>query len=260
VILRFQGPNKQPFDLSNDVIDKTQLKILKCLQAHIISATDEPNNNYESAGCRAIMIISIVNQKGGVGKTTLAVNVAGAFAENGHKVLLIDTDPQGSVLQWSSVAETPSFAVKHHPEPVTENIAKTLGRDYQDIIIDSPPALEGITRATLRVSDLGIIPITPSPLDIWSAKETILMIQEESKSNKDLRVRLLVYRKIPGTRIAREVRQALEVYDLPVLKTEITQRIVCVEAMIAGLSVIDYAPASKAAQEVRDLLKELSLR
>lgn len=205
------------------------------------------------------MIISIVNQKGGVGKTTLAVNVAGASAENGRRVLLIDTDPQGSVLQWNSVNEKSSFEVKHHPEPISEPIARTYAREYQDVIIDSPPALEGITRATLRISDLGIIPITPSPLDIWSAKETILMIREESEKNRNLRVRLLVYRKIPGTRIAKEVRQALEVYDLPVIETEITQRIACVEAMIAGLSVIDYAPGSKAAQEIRQLLKEISL-
>ena len=85
------------------------------------------------------------------------------------------------------------------------------------------------------------------------------MIREESEKNRNLRVRLLVYRKIPGTRIAKEVRQALEVYDLPVIETEITQRIACVEAMIAGLSVIDYAPGSKAAQEIRQLLKEISL-
>jgi chromosome partitioning protein len=203
------------------------------------------------------MIVSVVNQKGGVGKTTLAVNLAGAFAETGSNVLLVDTDPQGSVLQWHSTNESSVFDVEHCPFALKKTHAKSYNRRYDQIVIDSPPALEAITRASLLVSSLAIVPITPSPLDIWSAKETVRMIEEAGKSNKPLETRLLVYRKVSGTRIGREAREALKHYGLKVFRTEITHRIAAVESMIAGLTVLQFAPRSAAAREIRDLRAEI---
>ena len=203
------------------------------------------------------MIVSLINQKGGVGKTTAAVNLASGLAEAGNRILVVDADPQGSVVQWQSIADGAEFEVLHLPSPQLSKELKTVSRRYDHIVVDSPPAIEDITRAAIEVSNLAIIPIAPSPLDIWSSKETIALVNTLGKKYRKLNAKILIYRKIPGTRLGKEARDAMGSYDLDILATEISQRIVFVEAMIAGLSVLKYAPKSIAADEIRSLCKEI---
>ena len=203
------------------------------------------------------MIISIVNQKGGVGKTTLALNLAGSFYKLGKEVCLIDTDPQGSLIQWQAVADDPGVKVLHQSRPVRPRQIHKLKKDADILIIDSPPALEKTTLNNLRICDLTIVPVSPSPLDIWSANDTVAQIRRVMKKNKKMEAVLLVYRKIPGTRIGKEAKAALDGYGLPVFITEITQKIAAVEAMISGQTVIDYSPRSKSAKEFTALAKEI---
>jgi chromosome partitioning protein len=132
-----------------------------------------------------------------------------------------------------------------------------LSRGFDHVLFDAPPAIGQITLSILKVSDLAIIPIGPSALDIWSSRETVSLLDEARKRSPRIRGKLLICRKIPGTKLAREAREALDVYDLSVFRTEIAQRIAYVEAMISGVSVLMYAPKSKAAEEVRDLCKEV---
>jgi chromosome partitioning protein len=203
------------------------------------------------------MIVSLINQKGGVGKTTAAVNLASGLAEAGNRILVVDADPQGSVVQWQSIADGAEFEVLHLPSPQLSKELKTVSRRYDHIVVDSPPAIEDITRAAIEVSNLAIIPIAPSPLDIWSSKETIAQVNSLGKKYRKLNAKILIYRKIPGTRLGKEAREAMGSYDLDILATEISQRIVFVEAMIAGLSVLKYAPKSIAANEIRSLCVEI---
>jgi chromosome partitioning protein len=203
------------------------------------------------------MIIGIVNQKGGVGKTTIAVNLASVMVWNNHSTLLWDADPQGSVVQWQSIKEDPLFPVIHEPVPLTRTMVRKQTKKTDWLIIDSPPATGNISASVLSVSDLVLVPIGPSALDLWSSVETLDMINAARKRNRRMKPGLLISRKIPGTRLGREARDAVGRFNVDVLPVEINQRIAYVEAMVAGLSVLQYAPISKAAAEIFALYEHI---
>lgn len=203
------------------------------------------------------MIIGIVNQKGGVGKTTLAINLVGGFAHRGLSVGIIDTDPQGSVLQWQAINTSSPIDVAQMPMALDRKATHRFLRRHDHVIIDSPPSLAQVTMEILLSADTAIVPVTPSPLDIWSANETVNLIQTVRKQNRGLKPYMLVYRRVPGTKIGTQAHDALKSYGLDVFQTEITQRIAYVEAMNSGRSVVDYAPRSKAAKEILDLVDEM---
>jgi len=204
------------------------------------------------------MVISLINQKGGVGKTTAAINLASCLSSQGQKTLLADADPQGSVLQWQTMADHLEFNIAPLPWPDLPNQIKKQRRIFDYIVIDSPPALTQITQAIAAASDLAIIPLAPSSLDIFSSRETIKLAKDARRNHRGLAAKLLVYRKIPGTRLAAEARDAIDAYGLEVFETEISQRIAYVEALISGLSVLKYAPHSIAAEEIRNLCNEIT--
>lgn len=203
------------------------------------------------------MIIGFLNQKGGVGKTTTAINVAASLIRRNKKLLYIDADPQGSAIQWHAVEGNNAFEILHYPEPILTVDIEELSKNYDHIIIDAPPAIGDISESILAVSNLAIIPLSPSSLDIWSCQNTLEMIEEMKPERPGMEVRLLINRKIQGTKVGRDARESVEKFDAEILDTELCQRVAYIDAMAAGVSVMQYAPNSKAALEIEQLCDEI---
>ena len=203
------------------------------------------------------MIISFVNQKGGVGKTTTAINLAASLKRKNCRLMFIDADPQGSATQWHAVENNNAFEILHHPEPLQKTEIEEISANCDYVVIDGPPAIGHITKSILAVTDLAIIPLSPSSLDIWSCWGTLEIIDEVRAFNPELKIKLLINRKIPGTRVGRDAREALEIFQVDILDTELCQRVAYIDSLTSGVSVMQYAPSSKAADEIERLCEEI---
>ena len=205
------------------------------------------------------MILSILNQKGGVGKTTLAVHVATAVARQGARVLLVDADPQGSALDWSAMrVGDPLFPVIGLPKAILHRELPKLAADYDHVVIDGPPRVYDVARSAIMASDFVVISVQPSPYDVWAAKEIVDLLAEAVSFNENLRSAFVINRKIVNTAIGRDVAEALAEYRLPILKAQVCQRVSFAESAAQGQTVLETDPNSLASQEIKALVSEVS--
>jgi chromosome partitioning protein len=204
-------------------------------------------------------VVSFLNQKGGVGKTTLATNVATALALDGHKVFFIDADPQGSALDWSAARQgTLLFPVVGLPKDTLHREMATLSAPYDWVVIDGPPRVHTVAKSAIAASDIVIIPVQPSPYDIWAAREVVDIIADVRIIKQGLKAVFTINRKIANTAISRDVTAALADYpDIPVLKASLTQRVAFAESATAGQSVLETEPQGQASHEIRALMAEI---
>lgn len=124
-------------------------------------------------------VYGVLNQKGGVGKTTTSINLSAALAELGDPVLLLDVDPQGSALDFAAARQGAAlFQVLGLPRATVHKEIEALKRSFKHIVIDGPPRVTDLARSAIVASDLVIIPVQPSPFDVWAADEVVKLIAE----------------------------------------------------------------------------------
>jgi len=207
---------------------------------------------------RNTMIIAVVNQKGGAGKTTLALNLAAALADNGKRVLLIDADPQQTAQDWAAIrTEPPSFQVIGLAKPVLHRDLPRLAADYDSVIIDGAPRNYEVARSAIAAADVVLIPVQPSGADFWASRETVTLVKEAHGFKETQKAVFVVSRKIGRTTLSRDIAEALADFELPILTASTTQRIVYADAMTQGKTVLEAQPNGPAAEEIRAILIEI---
>lgn len=208
-------------------------------------------------GDRPGKIIALLNQKGGAGKTTLATHLAGELAMQGRRVTLLDADPQGSSLDWAQRRSQNGLARLYgvfglardslHQE--APQIA--LQADY--VVIDGSPRVASLARSALLAADLVLVPVQPSAYDVWASQEMVQLIEEARMFRPQLRAAFVINRRVVGTVIGREARQALADQPFAALRAEVSQRIVFADSVAAGRLVWEAAPQCAAAREIAAL-------
>jgi chromosome partitioning protein len=205
------------------------------------------------------VIISIINEKGGVGKTTLTTNLAAAYQRMGKTVLLVDSDPQGSLRDWHAAAGENNT----HPPVVAMDRAVQfkdlagLAANYDIVLIDGAPSVQELAVAAIKASHVVLIPVQPSPYDIWAAESLVQLVKARQELGAALKAAFIVSRQIVGTKLAGDVREALEGYGLPILSNGTCQRIAYPTSAAKGGTVFDVEPNGAGAGEIDALAHEM---
>lgn len=204
------------------------------------------------------MIVGILNQKGGAGKTTISVNLARGLQKEGHKVLVIDSDPQGSARDWHAAGDGELISVIGIDRPTLDKDIKVVSSNYDWVLIDGAPQLAEMAVAAIKCSDIVLIPVQPSPYDVWATADLVEVVKaRQNITDGRLKAAFIISRQITNTSLGKEIRDVLAGYDLPVFENGTFQRIVYAKTAATGSTVLDEEPNGEAANEIKNLVNEL---
>lgn len=207
------------------------------------------------------MILSITNLKGGVGKSTIAQNLAVALARRGHKLCVADTDTeQQTSVRWAAVRsqraaaeglpDVPVFPI--NPDTISDQVLNKLGRSFDLVIIDGTPALTELTTRIIIMSDLVITPILASATDLW-ALDTFLKRYHEARITKEsmggrVGLHVLLNKYSDRVNLDREIGEAVRDLGINLLGTRLSSRVAWKEAVVQGLGVVELRDRNAAAE------------
>lgn len=205
------------------------------------------------------MIISILNEKGGCGKTTISINIARYLKIQGYSTLLIDSDPQQSASSWHAHAKGELLDVVSIAVPTIDKDARKLNNNYDFIVIDGAPQASPLTVKSLICADLLLIPVPPSPLDIWGTERVADLVEEQLiKTEGKFKSAFVVSKHRPNTRLSNDIDDVLRKYNLPILKSRSNLREVYPTSLSEGGTVFELKTpdARQAQKDIEDIATE----
>lgn len=203
-------------------------------------------------------VVSVLNQKGGSGKTTLATNLAHGLQRRGLSVLVADADPQGTASEWSTLRPEdsdlpPVVGVKGS----TIGDLDDVGAAYDVVVLDGAPALDSPNVKALKTSDVVLLPIRPSGPDLWSVEDLVDLIHTRRDVTDGRPLAAFIVSQQRRTNLAEGIADVLGDYGLPILSGRTSQRVAYAEALTTGTTVLDAAPSSKAASEIEEITDDV---
>ncbi|PKU25944.1 cobyrinic acid a,c-diamide synthase [Telmatospirillum siberiense] len=200
--------------------------------------------------------VAIAQQKGGAGKTTIAVQLGVAWALAGYRVAMLDVDPQGSMSAWHGLRKTagtvPALFVGDIPGWKLSTEIDRLKNDYDVLLLDTPPHAETDARVAVRAASLILVPLQPSPVDLWATKPTLELAKREKGAA------LLLLNRAPARgKLLDHVRARISEEGLPLARTVLGNRSAFAASMMEGKGVVETHPKSAAATEIQELAEEI---
>lgn len=202
------------------------------------------------------VVITVAQQKGGAGKTTLAAHLAVAWAGDGKKVAIVDIDPQASLSAWAEQRGTRNgLDVSRVTGWRTQAEVERKSRDHDIVLVDSPPHAETEAKIAVRAAALVIVPVQPSPMDVWATKPTLDLARAEK-----VPALLVLNRVPPRARLTEAMLEKVGELGVPVAAARVGNRVALATALFEGRGITETAPSSAAGEEIKALAAEIFAR